>query len=81
MEHAGAAPSVIPAGPVQSNGTITAADIATNTSDRVPAFNTVTGMTLNSSTFALISEMYADVSFLNFFSILGNPTLYARSIS
>ena len=70
-----------PGGPVQSNGTITSADIATNTSDRVTAFNTVTGMTLSSSTFALVSEMYADVSFLNFFSILGNPTLYARSIS
>jgi hypothetical protein len=70
-----------PGGTVQSDGTITAKDIATNTSDRVAAFNTTTGMTLSSGTFALVSEMYADVSFLNFFSILGNPTLYARSIS
>jgi hypothetical protein len=70
-----------PNGTVQSNGTITAQDIATNTSDRVASFNTTTGMTLSSGTFALVSEMYADVSFLNFFSILGNPTLYARSIS
>ena len=70
-----------PGGTVRANGTITANNIATNTSDRAPNFSTVTGMTLTSSTFALVSEMYADVSFLNFFSILGNPTLYARSIS
>jgi hypothetical protein len=70
-----------PNGTVQPNGTITNVDIATNTSDRVSSFNTVTGMTLLPSTFALVSEMYADVSFLNFFSILGNPTLYARSTS
>ena len=70
-----------PNGTVQANGTITNVDIANNTSDRVSSFNTVTGMTLLPSTFALVSEMYADVSFLNFFSILGNPTLYARSTS
>jgi hypothetical protein len=70
-----------PGGTVQSNGTITAQDIATNTSDRVSNFATAANMTLTSGTFALVSEMYADVSFLNFFSILGNPTLYARSIS
>jgi hypothetical protein len=70
-----------PGGTVQPNGTITASDIASNSSDRAPNFSTVTGMTLTQSTFALVSEMYADVSFLNFFSILGNPTLYARSIS
>jgi TadE-like protein len=70
-----------PSGTVLKDGTITANDIATNSSDLAPNFNTVTGMTLTSSTFALVSEMYADVSFLNFFSILGNPTLYARSIS
>jgi hypothetical protein len=70
-----------PGGNVQSNGTITASDIASNTSDRVPNFTAVTGMTLIQGNFALVSEMYADISFLNFFSILGNPTLYARSIS
>jgi hypothetical protein len=70
-----------PGSTVQSDGTITAHNIATNSGNRVANFTTVTGMTLTPSTFALISEMYADVSFLNFFSILGNPTLYARSIS
>jgi len=66
---------------VLKDGTITAVNIATNTNDRASNFNTATGMTLTVSTFALVSEMYADVSFLNFFSILSNPTLYARSIS
>ena len=70
-----------PSGTVQSNGTITAQNIATNTAEQVPTFPTATGMTLCPAVFALVSEMYADVSFLNFFSILGNPTLYARSIS
>ncbi len=70
-----------PSATVQSDGTITAHNIATNTSGQAPTFPTVTGVTLTPSTFALVSEMYADVSFLNFFSILGNPTLYARSIS
>ena len=70
-----------PGGPVESNGTISAADIASNSSDRAANFNTVTGMTLSASTFALVSEMYADVSYLNFFSVMSNPVIYARSIS
>jgi len=70
-----------PGGPVASNGTITASDIASNTSDRVNNFVGITGLTLSPSTFALISEMYADVSYLNFFSVMPNPVIYARSIS
>jgi hypothetical protein len=66
---------------VRSDVTIPAQNIATDCSDRVTNFNGITGMTLSSGTFALVSEMYADVSFLNFFSILSNSTLYARSIS
>jgi hypothetical protein len=70
-----------PGGPVQSDGTILATDIASNASDRVATFGTVTGMTLSSSTFALVSEAYADVSYLNFFHVMSNPVIYARSIS
>jgi hypothetical protein len=70
-----------PGGVVQSDGTISANDIATNGGDRVLNYQTATGMALTAGAFGLVSEMYADVSFLNFFSILGNPTLYARSIS
>jgi len=70
-----------PGGTVQSNGTITNSDIASNTRDQVSAFSSVTGMTLALDNYALISEMYADVSYLNLFSVLKNPTLYSRSIS
>ena len=70
-----------PGATVQSDGTILASDIASNTSDRVSNFNSIMGLTLNQSTYALISEMYSDVSFLNFFGILRNPIIYARSLS
>jgi hypothetical protein len=70
-----------PGATVLSNGTISASDIATNSSDRASTFASVTGMTLTASTFAMVSEMYADVSYLNFFSVMANPVIYARSIS
>ena len=70
-----------PLGTVQSDGTITSADIASNSADVAGTFSSVTGMTLSASTYALISEMYADVSYLNFFSVMSNPVIYARSIS
>jgi len=70
-----------PGGQVQSDGTITASDIATNSADRASTFNAVMGMTLSASTFALVSEMYADVTYLNFFSVLKNPIIYAHSVS
>jgi hypothetical protein len=70
-----------PGATVQSDGTITPADIASNSSDRATSFASATGMTLLPSTFALVSEMYANVSYLNFFSVLSNPIIYARSIS
>jgi hypothetical protein len=67
---------------VQSDGTITASNIASNTSDRVANFTTATAMTLTpQSTYALFSEMYADIAYLNFFSVLRNPTIYVRSTS
>jgi hypothetical protein len=66
---------------VQSNGTSTSANIASNSGVRVASFVAVTGLTLTASTFALVSEMYANVSYLNFFSVLKNPVIYARSIS
>ncbi len=67
-----------PSGIVQSNGTISAANIATNTSNiaQNAAF-----LNLTPSTFALVSEMYANVSYLNLFSIMQTPVIYSRSIS
>jgi len=70
-----------PGAHVRSNGTITSADIATNTADQLSNFPGVTGMTLLPSTYALVSEMFADISYLNFFSVLRVPTLYSRGIS
>lgn len=67
-----------PTGVVQSNGTISAKNIATNTSNR--ALN-ATFLNLSPSTFALISEMYADVSYINLFSVMNTPIIYSRSIS
>jgi hypothetical protein len=67
---------------IQSDGTVTASDIASNTNARLTAdFPGVTGLTLTNSTFGLVSEMFADISYLNFFSVLKNPTIYARSVS
>ncbi len=66
---------------VLSNGTISTLNIATSSNDRATMFATATGMTLTSSEFALVSEMYADVTYLNFFSVMSNPVIYARSIS
>jgi hypothetical protein len=70
-----------PGGTIQSNGTITASDIASNSSDVASSFSAVTGMTLTASTFAMVSEMYTDITYLNFFSVMKNPVIYARSIS
>jgi len=66
---------------VQSDGTSTAANIASNSGVRVASFVAVTGLTLTASTFAMVSEMYADISYLNFFSVMKNPVIYARSFS
>ncbi len=70
-----------PGGTIQNDGTITNSDIASNTNDQVSNYATITGMTLALDNYALISEMYADVGYLNLFSLLKNPTLYSRSIS
>jgi hypothetical protein len=70
-----------PSGIVANNGTITAANIATNTSNRASNLGSGGVLTLSPSTFTLVSEMYADVSYLNFFSIWQTPILYSRNLS
>jgi hypothetical protein len=66
---------------VQSDGTITPSNIASNTADRVTNFTAASGMTLTQGVYALFSEMYADINYLNFFSVLRNPTVYVRNVS
>lgn len=70
-----------PSTDVLSNGTISAANIVSDTNNRATNMGTSGIMTLSLGTYALVSEMYADVSFLNLFSIWHAPILYARSIS
>jgi hypothetical protein len=67
-----------PTGVTASNGTISATDIATNTAN---VSHQAAFLNLTQSTFALVSEMYADVSFLNLFSIMNTPVIYSRSVS
>jgi hypothetical protein len=70
-----------PSGIVGSNGTISANDIAANTGNRATNMGAAGMVTLTAGTFALITETYADVSFLNLFSIYQTPVIYSRSIS
>lgn len=69
-----------PAGLVMSNGNISATDIATNPGDITTTFGTSV-MTLSPSSFALVSEMWADVSNVNLFSIWMTPIVYSRTVS
>lgn len=70
-----------PSSIVASNGTISAANVATNSNDLVSNFGAGGIMTLSASTYALVSEMWADVSYLNLFSIWPTSIIYSRSIS
>jgi hypothetical protein len=70
-----------PANIVQANGTISASDIANNGADLATNFGSGGVMTLSPSTYALVSEMWADVSNVNLFSIWLTPQVYSRSIS
>lgn len=69
-----------PSADIQSNGTISAANIAQDTSNRASSMGTGGVISLSAGSYALISEMYADVSFLNLFSIWHAPILYARNV-
>jgi len=70
-----------PSADVASNGTISYANIATDTNNRATNMGSGGIITLAPSNFALIAEMYADVTSINLFSIWNTPVMYARSIS
>jgi hypothetical protein len=70
-----------PSNIVLANGTISAVNIATDTSNVATNFGPGGVMTLSASTFALVAEMWADVSNLNIFSIWHTPVIYSRSVS
>jgi hypothetical protein len=70
-----------PAEDVQSNGSISAANIASDTSDQVKSTTMTAVITLSPSHYALISETYADVSNISVFSVFKPPVIYYRTIS
>ena len=70
-----------PGGTVRSDGTLSAQEIATDTGNRAQKFGPSGIITLNIGTFALISEMYVDLSQFNIFSIVRSPVIYKRTIS
>jgi hypothetical protein len=70
-----------PSGIVNANGTISAANIAANTANLATNMGAGGILTLTPSTFAMISETYVDVSYLNLFSIYQAPVIFSRTIS
>jgi Flp pilus assembly protein TadG len=70
-----------PAAIVNPNGMISAASLASNTGNIASNFGSGGVLTLTPDSFALVSEMYADVSALNIFSIMHTPILYARTVT
>ena len=70
-----------PPADVQSDGTISAANIASDTSNRVNTAKITAAITLASSQYALVSETYADVSSVSVFSIFKPPVIYYRTIT
>jgi hypothetical protein len=70
-----------PPADVQSDGTLSAVHIATDTHAQVSAATFTGVITLAQSQYALISEAYADVSSVSVFSIFKPPVIYYRTVT
>lgn len=70
-----------PAADVQTNGSISAQNIAMDTSNQIAASKMTSVITLSASQYALIAETYADVSSIAVFSIYKPPVLYYRTVT
>src|ERR1700722_3112384 len=70
-----------PGADVLSDGTVSAQNIATNTSLQIPSATMTSIITMVQSQYALISETYADVSSVSVFSIFKPPVVYYRTIT
>lgn len=70
-----------PAADVRSDGSISATNVANDTSNRVPTGTMTSVITLTSSSYALIVETYADVGSVSVFSIFTPPVIYYRTIT
>jgi hypothetical protein len=70
-----------PTADIQSDGTISAANIAKDTNDQVATATMTSAITLASSQYALVAETYADVSGISLFSVYTPPVIYFRTIT
>ena len=66
---------------VQSNGAISAQNIATDTRNQVSTTTMTSVITLSASQYALIAETYADISSIAVFSIYRPPVIYYRTVT
>jgi hypothetical protein len=70
-----------PSGTVLDDGTISAANIAKDTSLQVPAATMTSVITLSQSQYTLVAETYADISGVAIFSIYKPPIIYYRTVT
>jgi hypothetical protein len=70
-----------PVADVQSNGSISAENIAMDTSNRVVTASMTSVITLSASQYALVAETCADVSGIAVFSVYKPPVIYYRTIT
>jgi len=70
-----------PAADVNSDGTISAANIATDTTNVVTTATMTSVITLASGQYSLIAETYADISGISVFSIFQPPVIYFRTLT
>ena len=70
-----------PSSTVQSDGTVSAVNIATNTNVQIPSATMANIITLTQSHYALVSETFADVSGIAVFSLYKPPVIYYRNIT
>ena len=72
---------VPPAADVNSDGTISATHIATDTKNVVTTATMTSVITLASGQYSLIAETYADISGISVFSIFQPPVIYFRTLT
>jgi hypothetical protein len=68
-----------PSSTPQSDGTLTDAQICTNTGNQTSTFSPV--LTLSSDSYSWVAEVYADSKNFNLFSVMAAPTIYMRNFS
>ena len=66
---------------MNSDGTISAANIATDTTNVVTTATMTSVITLASGQYSLIAETYADISGISVFSVFKPPIIYFRTLT